>query len=231
MQRKNYSISKNRHELNRYVSHPIPTYKRLKKKPENTLRVVTNILILLLLKLIKLLFPRLEYLKLTNSYNINIDRKLTILNLTVFVVTQVVPAKIVSFGGLIERPWRTSIKLPCTAVGQPTIKRQWLKSYRAIQSWDGNLEVMENGDMAIASLQRSNSDNYTCHVENIHGADAIIYQIIVQSEFGAIHFQHKTNLRIYLYIITVCVYQNLSQLKFAPYRTTGQSSNRCLSLI
>ncbi|XP_027854261.2 cell adhesion molecule Dscam2 isoform X3 [Aphis gossypii] len=91
-----------------------------------------------------------------------------------------IPAKIVSFGGLIERPWRTSIKLPCTAVGQPTIKRQWLKSYRAIQSWDGNLEVMENGDMTIASLQRSNSDNYTCHVENIHGADAIIYQIIVQ---------------------------------------------------
>ncbi|XP_025200616.1 Down syndrome cell adhesion molecule-like protein Dscam2 isoform X5 [Melanaphis sacchari] len=94
--------------------------------------------------------------------------------------TRIVPAKIVSFGGLIERPWRTFIKLPCTAVGQPTVKKQWLKSYRAIQSWDGNLQVTENGDMTIASLQRSNSDNYTCHVENIHGADAIVYQIIVQ---------------------------------------------------
>lgn len=91
-----------------------------------------------------------------------------------------VPAKIVSFGGLIERPWRTFIRLPCTAVGQPAAKRQWLKSFRAIQSWDGNVQVTEAGDMTITSLQRSNSDNYTCHVENIHGADSIIYQIIVQ---------------------------------------------------
>lgn len=115
---------------------------------------------------------------------------------------QVVPAKIVSFGGLIERPWRTYIKLPCTAVGQPAVKRQWLKSYRAIQSWDGNLQVTENGDMTITSLQRSNSDNYTCHVENIHGADAIIYQIIVQGEFGVLFFRHNANpIQIY---ITMC---------------------------
>jgi len=92
----------------------------------------------------------------------------------------VVPAKIVSFGGQIERPWRTFIKLPCAAVGQPVAKRQWLKNLRNIQSWDGNLQVTENGDLTITSLQRSNSNNYTCHVENIHGADSIVYQIIVQ---------------------------------------------------
>lgn len=95
-----------------------------------------------------------------------------------------VPAKIVSFGGLIERPWRTFIKLPCTAVGYPVPKRQWLKSFRAIQSWDGNVQVTENGDVTIASLQRSNSDNYTCHVENTHGADSVIYQIIVQGKIA-----------------------------------------------
>lgn len=94
----------------------------------------------------------------------------------------VVPAKIVSFGGLVEKPWRTLVKLPCTAVGQPNPKRQWLKSFRAIQSWDNNVQITENGDMTITSLQRSNSDNYTCHVENIHGADSIVYQIIVQGK-------------------------------------------------
>lgn len=92
----------------------------------------------------------------------------------------VVPAKIVSFGGLIEKPWRTFVKLPCTAIGQPIPKKQWLKSSRAIQSWDNNVRLIENGDMTITSLQRSNSDNYTCHVENIHGTDSIVYQIIVQ---------------------------------------------------
>lgn len=94
----------------------------------------------------------------------------------------IVPAKIVSFGGPIERPWRTFLRLPCAAVGQPVVKRQWLKNFRAIQSWDGNVQMTDNGDMLITSLQRSNSDNFTCHVENIHGADSIVYQIIVQGK-------------------------------------------------
>ncbi|XP_025423992.1 Down syndrome cell adhesion molecule-like protein Dscam2 isoform X3 [Sipha flava] len=94
--------------------------------------------------------------------------------------SRTVPAKIVSFGGLIERPWRTYLRLPCVAVGQPAVQKQWLKSFRAIQSWDGNAQVTKNGDMTITSLHRSHSDNYTCHVENIHGADSIIYRIIVQ---------------------------------------------------
>jgi len=87
---------------------------------------------------------------------------------------------------------------------------------------------MENGDMAIASLQRSNSDNYTCHVENIHGADAIIYQIIVQGEFGAINCRQKTNPRIY---ITVCVYQ--IWVNWNVHWIGPQTINKsvCLSLI
>ncbi|XP_050430112.1 cell adhesion molecule Dscam2 isoform X2 [Adelges cooleyi] len=91
-----------------------------------------------------------------------------------------IPAKIVSFGGLVERPWRTFLKLPCTAVGQPVVAKKWLKSSRAIQSWDGNVQITDSGDMTITSLQRPNSDNYTCHVENIHGTDSIVYQIVVQ---------------------------------------------------
>lgn len=97
-----------------------------------------------------------------------------------FIDDLTVPAKIVSFGGLIEKPWRTSVKLPCVAVGLPTPKRQWLKSFRTVQPSDGNMQVSENGDLTIASLQRSNGENYTCHVENVHGADSIVYQIIVQ---------------------------------------------------
>lgn len=107
----------------------------------------------------------------------------------------VVPAKIVSFGGLIERPWRTSVKLPCAAVGQPAVKRQWLKSSRAVQSWDGNLQVTDNGDVTITSLQRSNSDNYTCHVENVHGADSIVYRIIVQGRKVDSEGASRTNFR------------------------------------
>ncbi|XP_050537388.1 cell adhesion molecule Dscam2 isoform X2 [Daktulosphaira vitifoliae] len=91
-----------------------------------------------------------------------------------------VPAKIVSFGSLIEQPWRTSIKLPCSAVGQPTPTKKWLKNFKVFQFWDGNVHVTETGDMTIASLQRPNNDNYTCHVENVHGVDSIIYQVIVQ---------------------------------------------------
>lgn len=94
----------------------------------------------------------------------------------------VVPAKIVSFGGLIEKPWRTFIRLPCIAVGQPTIQRHWSKNFRVIQSWDGNFQFADNGDLTITSLQRSNSDNYTCQVENIHGTDSVVYQIIVQGK-------------------------------------------------
>lgn len=113
-------------------------------------------------------------------HSISTGRAARILSPQCYVNIIVVPAKIVSFGGLIERPWRTSVKLPCAAVGQPGVKRQWLKSSRVVQSWDGNLQITDNGDVTITSLQRSNSDNYTCHVENVHGADSIIYRITVQ---------------------------------------------------
>lgn len=76
------------------------------------------------------------------------------------------------------------MKLPCAAVGLPAVKRQWSKGSRPLQPWDGgNVQTTASGDVTIASLQRSNGDNYTCHVENAHGTDSVVYRIVVQGKW------------------------------------------------
>lgn len=45
---------------------------------------------------------------------------------------------------------------------------------------DNNLEILETGELVIARLSRTDTDNYTCHVENSVGSDRIHYSLVVQ---------------------------------------------------
>lgn len=90
-----------------------------------------------------------------------------------------VAARIVSFGGPVIRPWKTSATLSCLAVGQP--KREWFKSDIPLKSVPfHSAQVLESGELILSSLQMGDGGNYSCQVENGVGTDRLTYNLIVQ---------------------------------------------------
>ncbi|XP_065091074.1 cell adhesion molecule Dscam2 isoform X6 [Ochlerotatus camptorhynchus] len=90
-----------------------------------------------------------------------------------------VPAKIVSFGGLTIRPWKTSASLNCMAVGQP--RREWFKGDVLLRSGSHhNIQILDSGEIIITMLQSADTGNYTCQVDNGIGTDRLTHNLLVQ---------------------------------------------------
>lgn len=90
-----------------------------------------------------------------------------------------IPAKVISFGGNVVRPWRGSVTLSCAAVGSP--RREWLQGDKILKGGAyHNQQLLDTGELILSNLQISDSGNYTCHVDNGQGSDRINYNLIVQ---------------------------------------------------
>ncbi|KAH8379056.1 hypothetical protein KR009_002841 [Drosophila setifemur] len=95
------------------------------------------------------------------------------------ITTNRIPARIISFGGPVVRPWRSTVTLPCTAVGKP--KREWYKSDQIIrQGGLHNSQLLDSGDLIISSLQLVDGGNYSCQVDNGIGTDRLTHTLLVQ---------------------------------------------------
>ncbi|KAM8709903.1 hypothetical protein ACLKA7_016669 [Drosophila subpalustris] len=95
------------------------------------------------------------------------------------ITTNRVPARIISFGGPVVRPWRSTVTLPCAAVGKP--KREWFKADVALrQGGLHNSQLLDTGDLIISSLQLADSGNYSCQVDNGIGTDRLTHMLLVQ---------------------------------------------------
>ncbi|XP_041563869.1 Down syndrome cell adhesion molecule-like protein Dscam2 isoform X11 [Drosophila elegans] len=95
------------------------------------------------------------------------------------ITTNRVPARIISFGGPVVRPWRSTVTLPCTAVGKP--KREWFKGDVALrQGGLHNSQMLDSGDLIISSLQLADGGNYSCQVDNGIGTDRLTHTLLVQ---------------------------------------------------
>ncbi len=47
--------------------------------------------------------------------------------------------------------------------------------------------IFPNGSLAVHRMDDGDEGDYACHVANAHAADSIVYEIIVQSEWGFAH--------------------------------------------
>jgi Down syndrome cell adhesion protein 1 len=88
-----------------------------------------------------------------------------------------VPAKIISFGLSIVKPWKSTVQFPCMAAGQP--RREWFKNDISMNAFF-NGQILDSGELSLYNIQASDSGNYTCQVDNGLGIDKIIYNLIVQ---------------------------------------------------
>ncbi|XP_044271118.1 Down syndrome cell adhesion molecule-like protein Dscam2 isoform X3 [Tribolium madens] len=95
------------------------------------------------------------------------------------VATSRVPARIISFGGTVIRPWKTSVSFQCESVGNP--KREWLRGEKLLKGGaNANQQLLDTGELILANLQLHDAGNYTCQVDNNQGSDKITYHLVVQ---------------------------------------------------
>ncbi|XP_064213100.1 cell adhesion molecule Dscam2 isoform X2 [Tribolium castaneum] len=95
------------------------------------------------------------------------------------VATSRVPARIISFGGTVIRPYKTSVSFQCESVGNP--KREWLRGEKILKGGaNANQQLLDTGELILANLQLIDSGNYTCQVDNNQGSDKITYHLVVQ---------------------------------------------------
>ncbi|CRK92906.1 CLUMA_CG006322, isoform A, partial [Clunio marinus] len=89
-----------------------------------------------------------------------------------------VPARIVSFGQVINTPWKEDVSLACKKVGVPSPSTIWRQDTVPIES-NSKKFIVKNGTLFIRDCQRTDEANYTCTVENTWGRDEIVYTIKV----------------------------------------------------
>lgn len=89
-----------------------------------------------------------------------------------------VPARIVSFGRVINTPWKEDLVLSCRKVGLPTPSTLWQQDSAPLET-SSKKSIAKNGTLYIRDCQRADEANYTCSVENTWGKDQIIYSIRV----------------------------------------------------
>ncbi|XP_076342768.1 cell adhesion molecule Dscam1-like isoform X2 [Tachypleus tridentatus] len=91
-----------------------------------------------------------------------------------------VPARIVSFSEHLLVTRGPSLLLPCQSVGIPTPEKKWSFRGRPVVEGGHRLRVLANGSLYISNIQDNDFGNYTCHVENSHGADEISFSVTVR---------------------------------------------------
>lgn len=90
-----------------------------------------------------------------------------------------VRARIVSFGEVLAVPWKTNLVLDCLHVGEPRPNVLWQHRMRSIRD-NSKHQIFPNGSLSIQTLGESDQGDYSCSVQNVHGSDQIIFEIIVQ---------------------------------------------------
>ncbi|CAL4081431.1 unnamed protein product, partial [Meganyctiphanes norvegica] len=96
------------------------------------------------------------------------------------VPSQDAPAAIASFSDKIVSVYKEEIRLPCHVIGNPAPTRTWAyNSDEVVSLSGGRVREVPDGSLLIADIKASDFGNYSCRASNIHGSDAITYQVKV----------------------------------------------------
>ena len=76
-------------------------------------------------------------------------------------------------------PWKQEVTLPCQSVGKPKPSVKWKQLSQLVQL-SARVSMPVDESLQITDLHRTDSGNYTCLVENIHGSDQITHRLTVQ---------------------------------------------------
>ncbi|XP_034950760.1 Down syndrome cell adhesion molecule-like protein Dscam2 isoform X25 [Chelonus insularis] len=91
-----------------------------------------------------------------------------------------VPAKIASFDDKFTATYKEDVKLPCLAVGVPAPEVTWKVRDATLQPSD-RLKQLPEGSLFIKEVDRADSGEYSCYVENSFGHDTVTHQLIVHA--------------------------------------------------
>lgn len=90
--------------------------------------------------------------------------------------SNVVPAKIASFGREIVSAWKQDVILPCKRVGNPLPKAIWKINEKSLEI-AGRRKLNSEATLVISDVQSADQANYSCSVENQNGKDEITYSL------------------------------------------------------
>ncbi|OXA55654.1 Down syndrome cell adhesion molecule-like protein Dscam2, partial [Folsomia candida] len=101
-----------------------------------------------------------------------------------------VSAKIATFSGTVEIPWKKELGLDCVAVGVPEPTVEWsFNGGGEIHGGNGKREVQPspggNTKLVVKDVGVEDVGNYTCTATNAHGSESVVYAVKVQTPPGA----------------------------------------------
>lgn len=107
-----------------------------------------------------------------------------IINLKIFLIIIfifTVPAKIASFDDKFTAIYKEDVKLPCLTVGVPAPEVTWKVRGATLQPSD-RLRQLPEGSLFIKEVDRADTGEYSCYVENSFGHDTVTHQLVVHGK-------------------------------------------------
>ncbi|GBL94720.1 Down syndrome cell adhesion molecule-like protein Dscam2 [Araneus ventricosus] len=92
-----------------------------------------------------------------------------------------IPARIASFSQQVFTRRKSSVQLPCKAVGIPAAEKVWTFKGQAIRD-RRRTKFLNNGSLLIEDVDDDDAGNYTCRVQNVYGADEIAFMLVVRAK-------------------------------------------------
>ncbi|KAF8795950.1 Down syndrome cell adhesion molecule-like [Argiope bruennichi] len=92
-----------------------------------------------------------------------------------------IPARIASFSQQVITRRKSSVQLPCKAVGIPAAEKLWTFKGQAIRD-RRRTKFLNNGSLLIEDVDDDDAGNYTCRVQNVYGADEIAFMLVVRAK-------------------------------------------------
>ncbi|GIY09917.1 down syndrome cell adhesion molecule-like protein Dscam2 [Caerostris darwini] len=92
-----------------------------------------------------------------------------------------IPARIASFSQQVFSRRKSSVQLPCKAVGIPAAEKVWTFKGQTIRD-RRRTKFLNNGSLLIEDVDDDDAGNYTCRVQNVYGADEIAFMLVVRAK-------------------------------------------------